>query len=164
MSHDLLRCIPNHLWAPIWCIPAHLFSVLFVSSTCHCQILGQHGFQAKSTISVKKKGSLLKLTYLCAQVEFFNNFWCFMKLRPRTLHFWSVLVFTNNHMILSTVNPNIQHIIIECFGHGLVGFLSVLVGFLRTFHRILRTGIPGGWWWTQKHLKMKSAWPQIHKT
>ena len=33
------------------------------------------------------------------------SFWCFMKLRPRTLHFWSVFVFTTNHMVLSTINP-----------------------------------------------------------
>ena len=41
-------------------------------------------------------------------MDFFNKFWCFMKLRPRTRHFWSVFVFTTNHMVLSTINPR-QH-------------------------------------------------------
>ena len=73
-----------------------------------------------------------------------------------------------NHMILSTVNQNIRHIIIECFGHGLVGFLSVsvmvLVGFFRTFHRIYgrEYHVVGG---EHKNTsEMKSTWSQLHKT
>ena len=73
-----------------------------------------------------------------------------------------------NHMILSTVNQNIWHIIMQCFGHGLVGFLSVLVlvlvGFLRTFHRIYGREyyVVGGE--HKNTAEMKSMWSQLHKT
>jgi len=86
-------------------------------------------------------------------VEFFNNVWCFMKLRSRTRHFWRVFVFTTNHMILSTVNP------MKCpqkanqnrdqntrSDHG---FGWIFEGISSD----LRTGILCGWWWTQKHFR-----------
>ena len=79
-------------------------------------------------------------------MEFSNNVWCFMKLRTRTLHFWSVFVFTNQPNGIVDHKPQDNTMIYDtkpqCFGNCF-GWLFECI--FEDLSSDLGTEIPFGW-------------------